>query len=1078
MIRERLLASALTAALLAMAGCSGGGGGGSSGTGATNPTVPSATVSGAAAKGLLLNAIVSFYSVVNGVESTTAITSVRTDSKTGAFTATVASAGPVVVTVTTDATTQMLDEISGTATAAPSGLVLHTVFDSVTDLQPIAVTPLTEMAYGIAKAQSGGLTSTNIDSANNAVSTAFLGGAPVLNTQPINIANYASATAAAQALAKLLAALAVAANEGIATGASGSACATNYSANIVCLIGGLTKLVSINSTGGITLTSAASYISSAYTSIDSGVVTLDGGKLPSALGLNVPTAAETAFKTAVATQAPLPGYNSGANPLANTKALFANIRTNIIDQTSTQTFGFAPTLTALENDYQKNVHPVLANTSSLLSSAYTAAQLILSGTTSDGKGLPSPNIVNPSLLTVDPSGNIYVINSNNTIAKITGTTVTLFAGQAGVFGSADGTGSEATFSNPTGLAADSAGNIYVSDSGNNTIRQITPAGVVTTLAGSPGVAGNSDGTGSAASFVFPAAIAVASNGIVYVADDGNGAIRTIAPGGVVSTVVIQPGGDCSSYPGYLPGQGCLIDYEIGGIAVDGAGDIYVSNPGAGIIQLITASGVISVLAGQPGVYGAVDGQGTAATFGYPTQLTIDGSGNLYVIDFTNAEIREITPSGTVSTVAGSNALGSLNGIALNPAGGYYVSNGTRGSVQEISASGAISTLVRGVANYQKGCGYDPVGLGTAANVALCRYGLSQGDILLTVTQTGTNTYSLQTQAVAAAPYVGSTYNPVTSGYAVIGSIPALTSTFTWTSSSSGAQSATLAGPYYVNATGGQVTASLNAAESTDWNAVTDSGSITLGGTLSGGAGGVALITAQVGSDSVITIQNGSRLLTSPVTPIVSAGSSPVTITGALDLQEFDTGAFSYAVKALIGAPVADKSGAAAPPSSITITGSIGQIVATSTTPVFTGSVSLSIQGFPAFDATKPISATNYFTLEAQLAGTLNLTGGRVLTVSATANASQITPTAALPDSMAVTYSYATPSGTAQLNASGKYDATEGFSGTLTNNAGVVIAVTDPIGGSVTGTVTANGTETATIKGAFIYYSDGTSESLF
>jgi hypothetical protein len=80
--------------------------------------------------------------------------------------------------------------------------------------------------------------------------------------------------------------------------------------------------------------------------------------------------------------------------------------------------------------------------------------------------------------------------------------------------------------------------------------------------------------------------------------------------------------------------------------------------------------------------------------------------------------------------------------------------------------------------------------------------------------------------------------------------------------------------------------------------------------------------------------------------------------------------------------------------------------------------------------------------------------------------------------MSVTYSYATPAGTAQLNASGKYDATDGFSGTLTNNAGVDITVTDPIGGTVTGTVTANGTETATIKGAFVYYSDGTSESLF
>jgi hypothetical protein len=474
----------------------------------------------------------------------------------------------------------------------------------------------------------------------------------------------------------------------------------------------------------------------------------------------VATAAETSFLAAIAKQAPLPGYDAGANPLANTKALFANIRTNIIDQTSTQTFGFAPTLTALQNDYQQNVHPVLANTSSILSAAYTATQL----------------------------------------------------------------------------------------------------------------------------------------------------------------------------------------------------------------------------------------------------------------------------------------------------------------------------LVVGTINYHKGCGYDPVGLGTANNVVLCRYGLAPGDILLTVTQTGVSTYNLQTQALTSSPYTGGTYNQITSGYAVNSAIPGLTSTFTW--SVNGPQTMVFGGPYYVNANGGQVTASLVATESSNWDAATGSGTITLGGNLSGGAGGVALILAQIGSDSSITIQNGNRLLTSPVAPIISAGSSPVTVTGTLDLQELNTGAFSYAVKASIGAPIADKSGAAAPPSLIAVTGSIGQIVAASTMPLFSGSVSVSLEGFHSFDATKAISSTNYFTVQAQIAGTLDMTDGRVLTVSATANASQIIPTPALPDSLSVTYSYATPSGTAQLNASGKYDATDGFSGTITNNAGVVIAVTDPIGSTVTGTVMANGTETATIKGALINYSDGTSESLF
>ena len=146
------------------------------------------------------------------------------------------------------------------------------------------------------------------------------------------------------------------------------------------------------------------------------------------------------------------------------------------------------------------------------------------------------------------------------------------------------------------------------------------------------------------------------------------------------------------------------------------------------------------------------------------------------------------PAGVVSTVSSLYQIRiSFTGIAFNSAGGYYVANDTQSSIQQVSSAGAISTLVRSLVNYHKGCGYDPVGLGTANNVVLCRYGLAQGDILLTVTQTGANTYSLQTQALTSAPYTGGPYNQITSGYAVAPSIPALASTFTWTTSATGAQ---------------------------------------------------------------------------------------------------------------------------------------------------------------------------------------------------------------------------------------------------------------------------------------------------
>src|SRR6185369_9507778 len=101
------------------------------------------------------------------------------------------------------------------------------------------------------------------------------------------------------------------------------------------------------------------------------------------------------------------------------------------------------------------------------------------------------------------------------------------AGTAGMFGSADGTGAAARFSNPSGVAVDSAGNVYVADAGNSTIRQVTAAGVVTTLAGTAGMFGSADGTGAAARFSDPTGVAVDSAGNVYVADQSNHTIRQV-----------------------------------------------------------------------------------------------------------------------------------------------------------------------------------------------------------------------------------------------------------------------------------------------------------------------------------------------------------------------------------------------------------------------------------------------------------------------------------------------------------------------------------------------------------------------
>jgi hypothetical protein len=264
----------------------------------------------------------------------------------------------------------------------------------------------------------------------------------------------------------------------------------------------------------------------------------------------------------------------------------------------------------------------------------------------------------PGGVAIDALGNIYVAESDySIIRKITpaGLVTTIAGDTTGVAGDTDGPAFTATFNYPTDVAIDASNNIYVCDGPNNKIRKITPAGIVSTLAGS-GTAGNADGPGATASFSGAYGIALDASGNLYVADQYNHSIRKITPAGVVSTFA---GGT----QGYLDGSGTVAQFSFpGNVAVDAADNIFVADAGNRRIRKITPAGVVSTFAGS-GVQGIANGPATVAQFVTPNGLFVDATGNVFVTDRDVDQIRKITPAGMVSTYAGIGTQGNTNGAA-------------------------------------------------------------------------------------------------------------------------------------------------------------------------------------------------------------------------------------------------------------------------------------------------------------------------------------------------------------------------------------------------------------------------------
>jgi trimeric autotransporter adhesin len=318
-----------------------------------------------------------------------------------------------------------------------------------------------------------------------------------------------------------------------------------------------------------------------------------------------------------------------------------------------------------------------------------------SGFAGDSGSAVGSQLNGPFGLAVDKSGTLYIADGlNNRVRKVAGGVITTVAGNgtAGFTGD-NAAATSAELSNPTGVAVDSSGNLYIADSGNNVIRKVAN-GTITTFAGNnstgPGYSGDG-ASATGAQLNNPVGVAVDASGNVYIADAGNNAVRQVGGGNIITAAV-----------GFTHPDG---------VAIDSSGNLYVADTVARRIVKYFG-GVYTTVAGtgQP-AFGGDDGPGTQAALNAPMGLAVDASGNVYIADTLNGRIRKLTPSGTITTVAGTGALyfsgdqgpatqAALyfpRGVAVDPSGNIYIADTAnsvirqlQGTLPVVSANGVVN----------------------------------------------------------------------------------------------------------------------------------------------------------------------------------------------------------------------------------------------------------------------------------------------------------------------------------------------------------------------------------------------------
>ena len=320
----------------------------------------------------------------------------------------------------------------------------------------------------------------------------------------------------------------------------------------------------------------------------------------------------------------------------------------------------------------------------------TINTIVGGGDVRDGGPAIHAQLALPHGVAVDSAGNLFIADAgNHRIRRVDPSgTITTVAGSGTLGYGGDGRPAGTAFlNNPRGVAVDSAGNLFIADAGNHRIRRVDPSGTITTIAGT-GEPGYSGGGGPAvqAQLAGPRGLVVDSAGNLFIADTGNYRIRRVDPSGTITTIAGTGESGYSGDGGPAARAQLALAY---GVAVDSAGNLYITDTGNYRIRRVDPSGIITTIAGT-GEYGysGDNHQAIRARLRWPTGVAVDSTGNLYIADFSDARIRRVDASGTITTIAGTGVRGysgdggsaaraqlnSPSGVAVDSAGNLYIAD--------------------------------------------------------------------------------------------------------------------------------------------------------------------------------------------------------------------------------------------------------------------------------------------------------------------------------------------------------------------------------------------------------------------